>query len=381
MGRRGVGLLVGVVALSACQPYEGPCDVRDHRVALVKGFTPDLQVSGDGEVWATGWQVEDDEDASTQLTGVARFTPDGQLLEAWTIPVPVLPTDVLGPTASLEWAWSGDGIATLRKINEVLPPDEAGEHLRSFLSFRAVAPDGTAGLPVELTAASCVDCQLRWAMRALAGQVAVVYQPRSLTTDVEAPLAEGLTHYLLLDAAGQVTTRGVLPLGPSDEDLGRFEVDARGLGFWLSTPDGQVHFDRDMQRVGGPYATDSAGPTPMDVDGEVVHAAWVDEADNVFQRSYEAGGPPLAPTERLSHGTAQAVRASEQGLGVVLRDDGEAYFALSVNGEKVGGDTLLPDIIGGWPAVGALFVEGAADFTLFMGDQNQVDRLELSCAP
>jgi hypothetical protein len=383
MERRGWSTLLGVMALSACEPYRGPCDVRDQHTVLVQGFTPDLQVSGDGEIWATGWQLEDeeDDDTSTQLAGVARFTPAGELLESWAIPVPVLPTDVLGPTASLEWAWSGDRIAAVRKITEVLPPDEDGEHLRSVLSMRAVATDGTAGPPVELWPTSCVDCQLDWAIRSLAGQIAVVHRPLSLTGDAQEPLEMGFTYYLLLDATGEVTAHGRLPLAPTTDKLGRFEVDARGLGFWLSTPEGQVLLDRELQLVGGPYATESTGPTPMDVDGSVVHAAWVDEADNVFQRSYGIGGSPLAPMERLSHGTAQAVRASDRGLGVVLRDDGRAFFALSVNNEKVGGDTLLPDIIGGWTAIGALFVDGTADFTLFMGDLNQVDRLELHCAP
>ena len=381
MRHGGWGALLGMAALpAACDgPYEAPCEVRSHQVALAAGFTPDLQVSGDGEVWATGWQIDDDDDASTRLAGVATFTPDGAVLAQWVIPVPVLPTDVLGGESPLQWAWTGQALAAVRKITDVLPPDDSGEHLRSVLSLRSVAPDGTAALPVELLATSCIDCQLSWTMRALAGRVVVLYQPRTLTTDPEEPLEDGVTHYLIVDPAGQVLATGTLPGEPTDDDLGRFVVDPLGQGFWLSTAEGVVHFDRDMQWVAGPYAPGSQGPTPVESGGDTVHAAWSDDFDNVVQQSFAVDGSPLGPVERLTHGTAQAIRATARGIGVVARDDGEAFFVWSVDGQKVGGDTLLPDIRGGWPALGALFVDGRHDYALFLGDKNQVDRLELSC--
>jgi len=375
MSLRGVPALA--VLCVACEPYAPPCELRDHRVAIEQGFTPDLQVSGTGEVWATGWQVDDDDDPSTQLARVATFTPAGEQLTSLTVEVPVLPSDVLGTPAPLVWVYTGTTIAAVRRVSEVLPPDDDGEHVRSTLSWRSIAEDGTAAAPVELV--SCDDCQLSWAMRAMAGRVAVVYRPRPLTADVEEPLALTDTHYLLVDPDGQVFDTGTLAIEATEEDVGRFDVDTRGRGFWLATPDGMVLYDEDMQPVGGPYATDSIGPTPMDM-GAVVNAAWVDEVDNVFRRSYRADGRPLDAVNRVTHGTPQALRAEGAGLGMIVRDEGEAFFTLSVGSDKVGGDMPIPGIRGGWPSLGALFVDGAADFELFMGDKNQVDRLEVHCA-
>jgi len=370
------------VAVAACAPpYEGPCQVQAHRSELATGFTPDLQPSGDGEVWATGWLLDEGEEASTRPFAVARFTPEGEQIEQLELEVPVFPTDVLGSTAPLQVVWAGEGAVAVRRITEVLPPDDDGEHLQSTLSLRSIDADGTAGDPVELTDTTCIDCQLSWAIAALAGQVAIVFRAVPLTDDPEEPLEEAPTRYVIVDPAGQVTAAGTFGWEPTEEGLGRFVVDPRGQGFWLTTPDGVVLLDRQLQEVAGPFATSDTGPTPMDRDGSTVHGTWVDDLDSAFWRPFDLDGPPRRRVERVTRGTPQSVRGSERGTGMVVREDGLAFFVWVVDGEKVGGDSRLPQIRGGWPAIGSLFVEpSGSDFKLFIGDKNQVDRMELTCA-
>jgi hypothetical protein len=356
-----------------------PCGIERHDEALVVGFTPDLQPSGDGEVWATGWAVDDDDDASTRLFGVATLSVGGTVTATHTVAVPVLPTDVLGTAAPLAVRFTGDGLVSIRRVTELLPADDEGEHQRTVLSMRRVGLDGVAEAAVELFGTACVDCQLTWAVAATRDRVVVVHQARPLTDDADEPLDDGVASYVVVSPEGAVLGFGDLDWIEPDDDLSRFEVDPGGVGFWLQGSEGMVWLDDDLQLLGGPYAVDGDGRVAMQGSPSGVVAAYSAGPDDVRVRSYEADGGPRGEVVRVSRGTAQAVRAGEQGVAVVVRDDGYAYVSLARDGQKVGADLRLPRVRGGWPSLGALFVDQARGYGLFTGDKNQVDRFELRC--